>query len=135
MSLLYLKLATPGTLPHGTILVWADLDQGTVRPFDSLTDSSEDIVGVVYPKTNTEERCASNNDGPVFYSNGFTVFNDDLTTNNVPNPDYTWINLELSEDYVRVCVRGFAAILKPYTVIRNDWRLIQRRTTHDWFIL
>lgn len=134
MSVVY--LFSGAVIAVGTPVVMSDPVNGECEAFDVNTHNIDEIVGVVYAKTDTSERIAVNNDGPIYYTNDYTLWTDELKVTYVPNPNYQNVDMVSSTDFVRVCVHGFAPVLKAFTsTIPSSWKKLSERTTHDWFVL
>jgi hypothetical protein len=122
---------TSETIPNGTLLV---LDGLEVRAYDDQKDQLSDVLGVSYPKNNSN-RNSPTYDGLVFLDTDYYLYNEDLSINyNMINPNFDPYFDISGSGYILCCISGMASVLTGQTVPSN-WRLIKEGTTHDIYFL
>jgi len=139
MSVLQLENATPGVVPIGTMMV---VDSGKTRPYDSVTDSIEAVIGVAFGVVNTSGRNFSIGNGTDYYAKDYYTWKDDMTVffdgggNLVENPNYTSFNPSSdTATYTTIITQGFAPVLSDYVLIPTRWVYINEKVTHDWVLI
>lgn len=133
-SSLLLKNKTVEVIPIGSLVV---SDNGEARVYDSLTDSLEDVLGVVSALEYTSGRqWGPFFDGPECYENDSILWNEDLTIKivnggTVENTNYTaWNPYADTDKYSILVCHGFAAVIHG-TTLPSTWRLIKAGTNYD----
>lgn len=129
-----------GEIDIGTMLI---IEDGKARPFLEGVDSLEDVIGVAYTPINSSGRSFSLGDGPVYYEKDYSVWHDSLTLditeegNSADNPDFTgYVNPRGdSIHYTIMMTHGMGAVLNTYADVPSRWKLLETKTTHNWYLI
>lgn len=142
MSCIVLKNLTGAPVPIGTMIV---TEGEFARPFDEEKDAIEDVIGTIYPTTNTSGRGFRIQDGPEYYENDSFLWEETLQyqmdsmaeyEDYIPNPDYTpWNPVYELDKYCTILTSGFATVKKPYAALPARWRVLKELEGFDWILI
>lgn len=138
MPTTYLFLKDSASFPvHGDLLVIHNPGLGTIRVFDDLEDTVDDIIGVCTDKSNT--LLTNQFSGLHQYTDNTWTYTNDLllaldeNKEQILNPNVTSKNIYSDTDIIFVAsVGSYAAIKKTNTAhIPPSWKLIRTNPVED----
>lgn len=140
MPSLDLENLSEGAIDVGTMLI---IEDGKARIFVEGVDSLEDVVGVSYTPIKASGRAFNQGDGPVYYDKDFSLWQDtlslDVDENDsfIENPNFTgYVNPRGdNEHYTIVLTHGMGAVLNTYAAVPSRWKLLESKTTHNWYLI
>jgi len=140
MSVLQLENLVSGVVPIGTMMVVEG--DGKTRPYNSVTDNLDSVIGVAFGTTNTSGRNFSIGNGTDYYNLDYYTWKDDMTLfydgndNLQENPNYASFNPNSDVvKYTTIITHGFAPVLIEYLALPSRWIVINEKTTHDWVLI